>query len=98
MYWANLRFHSHLGVDDLHNFVSVALHTTAGEDDYDSDRLSNLKKIGNTFGSLIYDLKDDKSFEMFHIGCFNAWDAMAITTENLPKILVTFNVVFYFGV
>lgn len=98
MYWANLCSHSHLGVDDLHNFVSVALHTTAGEDDYDSDRLSNLKKIGNTFGSLIYDLKDDKSFEMFRIGCFNAWYAMANTTENLPKILVTFNVVFHFGV
>ena len=49
--------------------MSVALHTTAGETPYDSDRLSNLKKVGNAFGSLIYDLKDDKSFEMFHDGC-----------------------------
>ena len=90
-------FIPNLGVDDLHNFVSVALHTTAGEDDYDSDRLSNLKKIGNTFGSLIYDLKDDKSFETFRIGCFNAWYAMVNTKENLPKILVKFIVVSDFG-
>ena len=70
--------------------MSVALHTTAGETPYDSDRLSNLKKIGNAFGSLIYDLKEEKSFEMFHIGCFAAWDAMDNTTEDLPKILVKF--------
>ena len=68
--------------------MSVALHTTAGEDPYDSDRLSNLKKIGNAFGPLIYDLKEDKSFETFRDGCFTAWDAMANTTEDLPKILV----------
>lgn len=70
--------------------MSVALHTTAGETPYGSDCLSNLKKIANTFGSLIYDLKEDedKSFEMFRIGCFAAWDAMANTTEDLPKILV----------
>ena len=88
MYCANLHFHSHLGVDDLHNFVSVALHTTAGESDYDSGCLSNLREIGNAFGSLIYDLKEDKSFDMFRIGCVTAWDAMANTTKNLPMMLV----------
>ena len=71
--------------------MSVALHTTAGESPYDSDRLSNLKKIGNAFGSLIYDLKEEKSFEMFRNGCFDAWYAMDNTTEDLPKILVKFN-------
>lgn len=70
--------------------MSVALHTTAGETPYDSDRLSNLKKVGNAFGSLIYDLKDDKSFEMFHDGCLTAWDAIANTTEDLPTMLVNF--------
>ena len=73
--------------------MSVALHTTAGESPYDSDRLSNLKKIGNAFGSLIYDLKVEKSFEMFRIGCFAAWYAMDNTTEDLPKILVKFYIV-----
>ena len=76
------------GIDDLHNFVSVALHTTAGEDPYDSDRLSNLKKIGNAFKSLIFGLKEDKSFEMFRTGCIAAWDAMASSGEDLPEILV----------
>lgn len=77
--------------------MSVVLDTTPGEDDYGSDCLSNLEKIGNAFGSLIYDLKEDKSFDMFRIGCFTAWDAMANTKEDLPKILVKLNIVSYFG-
>ena len=72
--------------------MSVALHTTAGEDPYDSDQLSNLKKVGNAFGSLIYDLKEDKSFEMFRQGCLAVWDAMENATEELPELLVNFDI------
>ena len=77
-----------LGIDDLHNFVSVALHTTAGEDPYDSDRLSNLKKVGNAFGPLIFDLNKDKTFETFRKGCIAVWDAMESSSEDLPEKLV----------
>ena len=73
--------------------MSVALHTTAGEDPYDSDRLSNLKKVGNAFRSLIFDLKRNNSFDMFRKGCMAMWDAMVSSGEDLPKILVGFRVI-----
>ena len=68
--------------------MSVALHTTAGEDPYDSDRLSNLKKVGNAFGLLIFDLQHNNSFDVFRKGCIAMWDAMASSEEDLPEILV----------
>ena len=74
-------------MDDLHNFVSVALHTTAGESDFDSDRLSNLKKVGNGFGPLIFGLMKNKSFEVFRKGCIAVWDAMK-NAPDLPQKLV----------
>ena len=77
-----------VGIDDLHNFVSVALHTTAGESDYDSDRLSNLKKVGNGFRPLIFGLMRDKSFDTFRRGCLAVWEAME-TDPDLPKKLVS---------
>ena len=76
-----------LGIDDLHNFVSVALHTTAGESDYDSDRLSNLKKVGNGFRPLIFDLLTNKSFDTFRRGCLAVWEALK-TDPDLPEKLV----------
>ena len=76
------------GIQDLRNFVSVALQTTAGETDYDSDLLSNLKKVGNGFRSLIFDLVTDKSFEAFRKGCLTVWEAME-TAPDLPDKLVS---------
>lgn len=78
-----------IGLDDLHNFVSVALHTTAGESDFDSDRLSNLKKVGNGFGPLIFGLMKNNSFGAFCQGCITVWEAME-TTPDLPEKLVSF--------
>ena len=68
--------------------MSVALHTTAGESDFDSDRLSNLKNVGNGFGPLIFDLMETKSFEAFRQGCIEVWDAMD-NAPDLPKKLVS---------
>ena len=78
----------YLGLDDLHNFVSVALHTTAGESDFDSDRLSNLKKVGNGFGPLIFGLMKNKSFEAFRQGCLAVWENMK-SAPDLPEQLVS---------
>jgi hypothetical protein len=81
-------------LDDLHNFVSVALHTTAGESDYDSDRLSNLKKVGNGFGPLIFGLMENKSFEVFHQGCIDVWKAME-NAPDLPQKLVSIAIIIF---
>lgn len=67
--------------------MSVALHTTAGESDFDSDRLSNLKKVGNGFRPLIFDLMGNTSFEAFREGCLAVWKAME-TSPDLPDKLV----------
>ena len=75
------------GIDELHNFVSVALHTTAGESDFDSDRLSNLKKVGNGFQPLIFGLMKNKSFGTFRQGCRAVWEALE-TDPDLPEKLV----------
>lgn len=76
------------GLDGLHNFVSLALHTTAGESDFDSDRLSNLKKVGNGFSPLIFDLIEDKSYDAFRHGCISVWEAIE-TASDLPEKLVS---------
>ena len=68
--------------------MSVALHTTAGESDFDSDRLSNLKNVGNGFGPLIFGLMETKSFDAFRQGCIEVWDAMD-NAPDLPKKLVS---------
>ena len=77
-----------LGLDDLRNFVSIALHTTAGESDYGSDCLSSLKMVGSGFGPLIFGLKRNKSFEAFRQGCLAVWKTME-TSPDLPDKLVS---------
>lgn len=68
--------------------MSVALHTSAGEGDLSSDRLSHLKIIGSGFGPLIYGLKIDSSFLSFQRGCEAVWKAL-VQTPQLPKLLVS---------
>lgn len=75
-------------VNDLHKFVTIALHTSVEEGDLSSDRLSHLKVIGSGFGPLIYGLKNDPSFESFQQGCQEVWEAID-EAENLPKLLVS---------
>ncbi len=77
----------HTDVNDLHKFVSVALHTSAGEGDHSSDRLSHLKMVASGFGPLIYGLKEDSSFELFRLQCEAVWEAVKLTPK-LPSLLV----------
>ena len=74
-------------VNDLHKFVSVALHTAAGEGDLSSDRLSHLKVVGSGFGPLIYDLRENSSFELFRQKCEAVWEAVRLVPK-LPTLLV----------
>ena len=72
---------------DLQKFVNVALHTSAGEGDYSSDRLSNLKTVGSGYGPLIYKLKENSNFEEFKSLCELVWKALE-QTPQLPTLLV----------
>ena len=75
-------------MNDLHKFVSVALHTSAGEGDLSSDKLSHLKTVASGFAPLIYGLKKDSSFETFQQGCKAVWKTL-MQTPNLPELLVS---------
>ena len=81
----------------MHRFVSVALHTSAGEGDLSSDRLSHLKVVGSGFGPLIYGLKEDSSFESFSEQCKAVWKAVEYTPK-LPSLLVCYYVYYNQGV
>jgi len=75
-------------VNDLHKFVSVALHTSAGEDDYSHDKLSQLKVVASGYGPLIYSLKTNSSFDNFQSYCSKVWASLE-QTPNLPSLLVS---------
>lgn len=75
-------------MNDLQKFVSVALHTSAGEGDLSGAKLSHLKIVGSGFGPLIYGLKGDSSFHSFQRSCEAVWKAVK-HTENLPELLVS---------
>lgn len=74
----------------LQEFVNVALHTSAGEGAFSSDKLSNLKTVGTGYGPLIYDLPDDSSFEVFQHRCETVWESMLQQKQkySLPDLLV----------
>lgn len=67
--------------------MSVALHTSAGEGDLSSDKLSNLKTVGSGYGPLIYELHQGSSFSTFQSKCEAVWKAMD-QTPKLPELLV----------
>lgn len=82
-------------VNDLHKFVTIALHTSVEEGDLSSDKLSHLKVVGSAYGPLIYGLKNDSSFESFQRGCQAVWTAIDEAknlpkAKNLPELLVNF--------
>ena len=75
-------------MDDLHKFVSVALHTSAGEGDLSSDKLSNLKTVGSCYGPLIFYPREDATLASFQERCKEVWKAME-DVPNLSKLLVS---------
>ena len=75
-------------VNDLHKFVSVALHTSAGEDDYSHDRLSQLKIVASGYGPLIYHLNENSGFDHFQLYCREVWVSLD-QTPKLPSLLVS---------
>lgn len=78
-----------IGINDLHKFVSVALHTSAGEGDFANDNLSRLKIVGSGYAPLIYDLKQKPNFDEFKACCVKVWESLN-QTPSLPEKLVSF--------
>ena len=76
-----------VGIGDLHKFVSVALHTSAGEGDFANDNLSRLKIVGSGYAPLIYDLQIKPNFDMFKTCCVKVWNSLQ-QTPSLPAKLV----------
>ena len=75
-------------MNDLQNFVNVALATTAGgEDDLAHDKLSDLRTIGSGFGALIYKLPDDAGYAVLAQRCTSLWEALK-NNQDLPNKLV----------
>lgn len=88
-----INFHAESDISGLHKFVSVALHMAAGEGDYSSDKLSNLKIVGSAFKPLIYELVEGSDLETFQSSCAAVWETIkqAIeehAKEDLPTLLV----------
>ncbi len=78
-------------MNDLHKFVSVALHTSAGEGDLANDRLSDLKVIGSGYAPLIYDLQSEPNFETFKTSCEKVWKALSQTPDLPIKLVIIIN-------
>jgi hypothetical protein len=74
-------------VTDLYRFVSIALHTTAGEGDYGSDKLATLRIVVTAFEPLIYGLKGDVTYKEFCKKCKSVWDELK-KNPRLPHMLV----------
>ena len=77
-----------IGISDLHEFVNVALHTEAGEDDLANDNLSRLAVVGDGYSSLIYGLPSDSSLDHFMVCCKKVFDALK-RIPDLTKSLVS---------
>ena len=75
-------------VNDLQNFVNVALATAAGgEDDLTHDKLSDLRTVGSGFGPLIYNLPENACFADLTERWESLWEALR-NSQDLPGKLV----------
>ena len=78
-----------LDVTGLQNFVTVALNSTATEEDtLTNDKLSSLRAVGSGFGYLIYELTTDAGFNDLAKACCFVWEALQ-HTPCLPQYLVS---------
>ncbi len=75
-------------VNDLQNFVNIALATAAGgEGDYNTDKLINLRIVGSGFGQLIYKLPQNAGYETLQRLCTSLWTTLE-ETGDLPDKMV----------
>ena len=75
-------------LNDLKNFVNIALTTAAGgEDDLTRDKLSHLRTVGSGFGALIYGLPADAGYTELVERCRSLWETLS-STPTLPEIMV----------
>ena len=86
-------------VNDLQNFVNVALATAAGgEDDLTHDKLSDLRTVGSVFGPLIYNLPENTGYEDLAKRWESLWKALQNNPhlpDKLVRLFCTLNSLFY---
>ena len=58
----------HAGVSQLASFIEVC-SSTAGEEEFNMNRLSYLHSVGSNFASLIYELPNDADFDKLDEKC-----------------------------
>ena len=72
----------------MQNFVTIALNTAAGgEGDLNTDRLSNLRKVGSAFSKFIFELPKDAGYQVLLQHCEDLWETLE-QTRDLPEIMV----------
>ena len=85
-------------MNDLQNFVNVALATAAGgEDDLTHDRLSYLRTVGSVFGPLIYKLPKNAGYADLAKRCGSLWETLQ-NSQDLPKKLVRLSIASFSGI
>ena len=86
-------------VNDLQNFVNVALATAAGgEDDLTHDKLSDLRTVGSVFGTLIYNLPENTGYEDLAKRWESLWEALQNNPDlpdKLVRLFCSLNSLFY---
>ena len=89
-------------VNDLHKFVTVALHTASGEGAFAHDKLSRLNIAGSGYAPLIYDLQKTPTFECFQDCCKKVWEVLEHSlqesqegTTSLAMSLVSWKMLLY---
>ena len=70
---------------DLQNFVTIALYTAEG--DLNTDRLSNLRKVGSAFSKFIFELPKDAGYQVLLQHCEDLWETLE-QNRKLPEIMV----------
>ena len=78
----------HTDASDLQSFITIALNTAAGgEGDLNTDRLSNLRKVGSAFSKFIFELPMDAGYQVLLEHCEDLGETLE-QTKYLPEIMV----------
>ena len=76
------------GVSQLSSFVEVC-NSTAGEEEFNTKRLSYLHSVGSDFASLIYELPDDADFDKFDEKCKKVEDLIKGNSKLMDSLVST---------
>lgn len=86
-----LHFISTIDINDLHQFITIALaNACGGEDDYARDALSNLRTVCRGYFTLIYHLPTNTGYKELPSLLIPLWESLK-RNPSLPEKLVNYN-------